>query len=154
MSLNDVENETLTRAGGLVASADIKKLSGDDDDWISTTCENTENSYYELKISNDGYYALVRWVGTTADNSKATDLVKPTRSSVIRQGNGVVNHVAISCKPAGGTKTALALTVNGHQLYHVTDTNGLRVRHMGFVVDRRKHGTLRVRVDNVAFKRI
>ena len=87
-------------------------VGGTDDNWHVVECRfSDEDNYYDLDISADGYYEIVKFV-----NGNRTVLVWPTYSSYINQGVGAVNLIHIECIGSN-----LSLSVNGHLLEEVTD---------------------------------
>jgi uncharacterized repeat protein (TIGR02543 family) len=88
-------------------------IGGTDDNWQAVGCRwQSEENYYALAISADGFYEMVKVV-----NGSLISLVSPTSSSHINIGEGAVNLMRIEC--AGNS---LSLSVNGHLLASVTDS--------------------------------
>ena len=89
-------------------------VGGTDDNWHIVGCRfRDEDNYYDLGISADGYYAIIKWIG--GDQVPLTGPT-PIYSTYINQGQGVTNLIHIEC--IGST---LSLSVNGHLLAEVTD---------------------------------
>jgi uncharacterized repeat protein (TIGR02543 family) len=87
-------------------------VGGTDDNWHSVICRyQDEDNHYDFDISADGYYEIQKWV-----DGDVTNLVEPTYSSYIHQGQGVTNSVHIEC-----IGSDLSLSVNGHLLWEGTD---------------------------------
>jgi uncharacterized repeat protein (TIGR02543 family) len=87
-------------------------IGGNDDNWhlVQCRCQDNDN-YYDLGISADGYYEIIRFA-----NGKSTALAEPTYSSHINQGVGAVNLIHVEC-----IGSSLSISVNGHLLETVTD---------------------------------
>jgi hypothetical protein len=98
----------------LILEVETKLVAGSDDNWHSVLVRDLGlDDYYSLGISADGYYASHAMV-----NGSRLDLVEPTRSRYINQGRDVTNLVRVEA--VGST---LRLSVNGHFLVEITDTN-------------------------------
>ena len=88
-------------------------IGGTDDNWHAVLCrEQDDENYYDLGISADGYYEILKFV-----NGNRIALVSPKYSPYINQGVGAVNLIHIEC-----IGSDLSLSVNGHLLVEVTDT--------------------------------
>jgi uncharacterized repeat protein (TIGR02543 family) len=95
-----------------ILEVDMKLVAGTIDNWQSVVFRYSgADAYYSAEISADGYYEMQLWVGETLHN-----LVHPTASSHIHQGQGAVNSVRIEC-----VGNRLSLSVNGHLLAEVFD---------------------------------
>jgi len=87
-------------------------IGGNDDNWHLVQCRcQDNNNYYDLGISADGYYEIIKFA-----NGKSTALAGPTYSSHINQGVGAVNLIHVEC-----IGSSLSISVNGHLLETVTD---------------------------------
>ena len=108
-----------------IIEVDMKLIAGTDDNWQEVMFRVGDDSYYSASISADGYYEMqLWWLNGTLDQ-----LVSPTSSSYINQGQGVVNSVRIEC-----VGNRLSLSVNGHLLVEVTD-NTLNSGDIGLEVN-------------------
>jgi len=108
-----------------ILEVDMKLVAGTTDNWQSVVFRyGGADAYYSAEISADGFYEMQLWVGETLHQ-----LVSPTSSSYIHQGQDVVNSVRIEC-----VGNRLSLSVNGHLLAEVFDDT-LTSGNIAFEVD-------------------
>ena len=115
-------------------------VDGTDDNWQTVTCRKVSNdSYYDLGISADGYYLVDIWV----DGSKLNKSLGPSRSRHILTGRNAVNALRVEC-----VGTSLRLFVNGNIVAEITDSNISRGQ-VGLSVDSLDGKFSEVAFDNI-----
>jgi hypothetical protein len=99
----------------VIIKATVQYLGGPEDNIFGVLCRYQDvDNYYELVLSNDGYYGIGRTVGGQF-NWLGTE--KMQVSDAIHTG-GATNIIQAECK-----KDTLVLSANGHQLMSVRDTD-------------------------------
>lgn len=124
----------------VVIDVDTVKAGGPDDNAFGVICRyvDTDNFYFFV-ISSDGYAGIAKYVNnelsviTGSGQMEATDAISQGASS---------NHIQASC--VGST---LTLTVNGTQLYSITDTS-FSTGDVGLVAKAFSEGGVDINFDN------
>jgi len=113
----DPEPAVYTRAQqhftDFVLEVDTWLVNGTDDNWhvVAFRMQN-ESSYYDFRISADGYYAAAKFV-----DGEPVALLETDESIYINTGVDAVNTIRIEC-----IGNVLGFAVNGHVLGQITDS--------------------------------
>jgi hypothetical protein len=96
-----------------ILDVDTKVINGSVDNWQGIYIRLLdENNNYNLAVSGDGYYSIVK-----TQNGITNSLIgEIPRSGFINAGIGPTNHIHIEAKD-----NSLSLSVNGHHLKTITD---------------------------------
>ncbi len=96
-----------------VLEVETRLVNGTDDNWhvVAFRMQN-ESSYYDFRISADGYYAAAKFV-----DGESTALLEANESAYINTGVDAVNTIRIEC-----IGNVLGFAVNGHVLEQITDS--------------------------------
>lgn len=125
----------------VVVDVDTYKAGGPDDNAFGLICRyvDTDNFYFFV-ISSDGYAAIAKYVGNELTILTGDGVMETT--DAINQG-AASNHITASC--VGST---LTLTVNGTQLYSITDTS-FSSGDVGFVAKSFSEGGVDITFDDL-----
>lgn len=125
----------------VVIDVDTLKTGGPDDNAFGVICRyvDTDNFYFFV-ISSDGYAGIAKYVNN--ELSVITGSGQMEYTDVISQGASY-NHIKASC--VGST---LTLTVNGTQLYSITDTS-FSSGDIGFVAKSFSEGGVDINFDTL-----
>jgi hypothetical protein len=99
----------------VIIKATVQYLGGPEDNIFGVMCRYQDvDNYYELVLSNDGYYGIGKEVGGQftwlgADKMQASDAIHT---------GGATNLIQAEC-----VKDSLTLSANGHKLMSIRDTD-------------------------------
>lgn len=98
----------------VIVQAEVQNY-GQLDNAFSLMCRATEAGWYELRISSQGYYELLRYDRYLADEGKNayTNFVQTRVGSTFIKGGEETNVFALSCQG-----TQLKVFINGEQVYY------------------------------------
>jgi hypothetical protein len=96
-----------------VLEVETELVAGTDDNWHIIDVRDNGSDWYSFRISADGYYAIVRYIGGFSGGT----LLDGGTSPYINLGWNVTNLVHIEC-----VGNRLSLSVNGHLLTEVYDS--------------------------------
>jgi len=88
-------------------------VNGTDDNWhiVAFRMQN-EASYYDFRISADGYCAAAKFV-----DGESITILEPEVSTYINTGVGAVNTIRIEC-----IGNSLGFSINGHVITQISDS--------------------------------